>query len=91
MLVKSISQKDRYSFTIEWHDGLISEYRLSQLQKHCPCITCREKRFSNEPIKVHQNVMALRVANVGRYALRVNFTSGCSNGIYSFALLRRIK
>ena len=92
MLVKQITQKDRYTFAIEWTDGLISHYRLNQLQKNCPCIACREKRLlrDRDEVQVHEGVMAFRIRSFGRFALKIEFTSGCSNGIYPYSLLRRI-
>lgn len=80
-----ITQKDVYAFTIEWADGKIASYRLSDLQRQCTCARCRE-----QPRAVDEQVQAVRIVNVGRYALRVDFTSGCSKGIYSFAFLRRL-
>lgn len=89
MLIKKISQKDRFTFAIEWLDGLLSEFRLCDVQNHCPCIACREKRLHKE-INVYSDVKAFRIQSVGRYALRIEFTSGCSKGIYPYSLLRRI-
>lgn len=91
ILVRSISQKDNHTFTIVWSDGKSCDYRLSDLQKCCPCANCIDEatgqRLLNEST-VKSDVKAVRIANVGRYALRIHFTSGCSTGIYSFDLLR---
>jgi DUF971 family protein len=38
--IKKIYQKDNYSFTVEWQDGRIAHYKLSELQKQCPCANC---------------------------------------------------
>lgn len=92
MLIKTIKQKDRYTFSIEWTDGLKSDYRLSALQKHCPCIACRERRHfgEREIFFMSDQVMATSLKSVGRYALKIEFTSGCSKGIYTYSLLRRL-
>ncbi len=93
VLIKSISQKDNHTFTIEWSDGICNDYRLNLLQKNCPCAKCfdvstNQQRIGTPP--VDEDVRAKRITNVGRYALRVEFTSGCSTGIYSYAMLRKL-
>lgn len=85
ILIHAIYQKDEYRFTIEWSDGKISDYRLSDLQRHCTCVRCGARERGSD-----ERVQAVRIVSVGRYALRVEFTSGCSKGIYSFELLRRL-
>lgn len=93
VLVRAIKQKDNHTFTIEWSDGSICDYRLSELQKQCPCANCTDewtgKRILNEA-SVKSDVRAVRITNVGRYALRIQFTSGCSTGIYGFDMLHKI-
>lgn len=69
---------------VDWSDGLKSVYRLSDIQKTCPCAACEGHG------SVHENVGAKGVVSVGRYALRVEFTSGCSLGIYNYDMLRKM-
>ncbi len=57
------SQKDRHHLEIVWSDGLVSQYRLSHLQKNCPCAACHET-----PPQVDVDVSAVQVTMVGRYA-----------------------
>lgn len=93
ILVKNIQQSDNYSFTIEWSDGKKYLYRFSQLQNKCPCAKCFDTNTQARKIdalSVDDHVRAIRIKNVGRYALRIDFTSGCSTGIYNFALLREL-
>lgn len=92
-MVRKLAQVDNESFLIEWSDGLTQRYTLPMLQGACPCAQCydpatgsrRNPRSSGE-----KGVGATKIESVGRYALRVHFTSGCTKGIYSFALLREI-
>jgi DUF971 family protein len=91
--VSKIYQKDAYTFTIEWSDGIINHYRLSDLQRQCPCAGCVDEMTGKRLISKHEVdefVQAARIFNVGRYALRIEFTSGCSKGIYSFDELRKL-
>lgn len=93
ILVHKIQQKDNHTFTIEWSDNTIADYRLSDLQKRCPCANCTDeitgKRLLDER-SVKEDVKAIRIVSVGRYALKIKFTSGCSTGIYSFEMLHSL-
>lgn len=82
--IKRIFQKEDTSFILEWSDGLTSNHRLSELQKNCPCAKCAES-----PEKIDPNVGAKNIKNVGRYAIQIEFTSGCSSGIYSLDTFRK--
>lgn len=93
VLLRSIKQTDNHTFTIEWSDGSVCNYRLSDLQKRCPCANCTDeytgKRLLDENL-VKSDVRAVRITSVGRYALRIQYTSGCSTGIYSFDMLYKM-
>lgn len=86
--LKKLEQKSQHTFSIEWMDGEISEYRLSDLQEKCPCAGCKE--LSGQ-VAIDKDVSALEIHSVGRYALRIQFTSGCSKGIYEYEMLRKMK
>lgn len=88
VLIKKIHQKDNTTFAIEWSDGNIADYHLGDLQKRCPCAQCHAS--TQKPLVLESDVRAVRLMSVGRYALRIQFTSGCSKGIYSFAMLRKL-
>lgn len=91
--VSKIWQIDNYRFAIEWNDGLKQEWRLSTLQRNCPCASCVDEvsgKRINDPKLVPDNVTALQLSNMGRYALKIRFSTGCNYGIYSFPLLRQL-
>ncbi len=85
-LVRDIKQEDNFTFAIEWSDGKTCHYRLSDLQKCCPCASCHEIKDKI----INRDVQAKRIVTIGRYALRIEFTSGCSSGIYGYDMLRSI-
>lgn len=90
VFVKSISQKDNFRFEIEWTNTAKSIFKLYDLQKNCSCAACCHARNTDkkkflEGLK--KDVRAVRIKSVGRYALRIEFTSGCSKGIYDFESL----
>jgi DUF971 family protein len=91
MKVKSIRQIDNHSFQIEWSDGVQQEFLLHTLQKNCPCAACVDE-FTGQrlPARLDPHVKALRIKSIGRYALKVAFTSGCSTGIFHFEDLRKL-
>ncbi len=93
ILIRKIHQKDNHTFTIEWSDGCLADYRLSDLQRNCPCANCVDETSGKrvvDPATIRDDVRAVQMTNVGRYALRIQFTQGCSTGIYEFALLRKM-
>lgn len=84
LVVKNIRETSPHSFTIEWSDGISQEFSLSELQRNCPCAACTENK------QVNENVGLKELQLVGRYAIKISFTSGCSTGIYHFDYLRRL-
>ena len=92
VLVRKIIQKNNTQFSIEWSDGKIMDYKLCDLQRKCPCAGCTDevtgKRMHN-PENIPEDQRAHKITSVGRYALRIQFKTGCSNGIYSFSMLRQ--
>jgi ATP-binding protein involved in chromosome partitioning len=57
---------------------------LHELQKRCPCARCKLQK------KCDENVSLLEFSLVGRYAIKVSFSSGCSRGIYPITLLEEL-
>ncbi len=77
-----IKVDDRYHFSIEWLDGKKSLYRFADVQPHCPCVECLEKK------KPLMDIEGEKIVYVGNYGIQILFSSGCSKGIYPFSLLR---
>lgn len=91
LFVRSIWQKDNHRFSIEWSDGVVQEFRLCDLQRNCPCAHCADESTGKrllDPKTVPDDVRAIAIRSVGRYGIRIQFTSGCSMGIFSFDRLR---
>jgi DUF971 family protein len=94
ILIRTIQQRDNHSFTIQWSDGATHHFKLSELQRLCPCARCVDENTGQRrinPASVDENVRAITIRNVGRYALRIQFTSGCSTGIYDFDMLYSLR
>lgn len=84
---------------IEWSDGQVRQYRVSELRDHCPCATCREKRAEPPPPPTMLTVLSSAEAKplalskmdpVGNYAYSITFSDGHDSGIYTFELLREL-
>lgn len=86
VFVKKIVQLTNSSFQIVWSDEKISEFYLSDLQMRCPCARCQERTLKEK----NEKVKAKRIYSLGNYALKIEFTSGCSRGVFTFNLLRQI-
>jgi DUF971 family protein len=84
-IVKKITQVDNHSFEILWGDGSLLKYFLRDLQDKCPCASCVD---GPKNVSATRDVRAVNITNVGRYALRIQFLTGCSQGIFGFDMLR---
>ena len=84
--IESIFQSGPQEFVIEWTDGALKRYDLSQVERHCPCTRCAsiEKQIRAE-------ISVNRIVSVGRYGVKFEFNGGCKSGIYSYELLRKIR
>ncbi len=94
LFVSQIWQKNNYTFSIQWNDGVVQDFRLCDLQRNCPCANCTDENTGKQlvdPRTVSDDVKAVVIRSVGRYGLQIRFTSGCSTGIYSFDRLRTMK
>ncbi len=86
-----VEQMELQKLLIEWSDGRIFHYCLADLQRNCPCARCRDEKTGSSLVcseSLDPYVRARRVYSVGRYALGMDFSSGCSRGIYTFRFLR---
>jgi DUF971 family protein len=83
--------------TIEWSDGLKSEYSLRYLRDHCPCATCTgahgtpPQKPAGSPFPMFQPALKiLRLEPVGNYAIRIHWSDGHNTGLYTYEYLRSI-
>ena len=53
-------------------------YKFSEIQKRCPCARCKGEGV------VDEKVVAIEIRKMGNYAISVHFSSGCSQGIYTW-------
>lgn len=90
-LIKRMWQNDDHTLIIIWADGKEQHFRLSDLQKTCSCANCIDENTGKQLLdskSIKDDVSASSIRPVGRYGVQIQFTSGCSTGIYSFESLR---
>ncbi|MGJ8677294.1 MAG: DUF971 domain-containing protein [Akkermansiaceae bacterium] len=81
---------------LAWGDGTETFIDLKKLRVCCPCAVCQGEPdamgFVVKPSVIHtdKSFIALRMQQVGGYALQLTWADGHSTGIYTFALLKRL-
>ncbi|MDN3505052.1 MAG: P-loop NTPase [Rhabdochlamydiaceae bacterium] len=85
-MITEIKLVDPYNLELNLRDGKKVLYQVSDLQAHCPCARCAKGRSGVDP-----KVEATEVSLVGQYAIKLKFSSGCSNGIFSLQTLKRLE
>lgn len=92
--IKSVRQKDEHTLWITWEDGNEKLIRFCELQKTCACARCVDENTGERllnPQSIKEDVQAASMRVVGNYGLQIQFTSGCSTGIYSFESLKNME
>jgi ATP-binding protein involved in chromosome partitioning len=90
---QSIEKKDARTLNIVWSDGQATPYDVVALRRACVCAHCVDEMTRAQilkPEQVSESVRPVKVRNLGRYALVVDWTDGHSSSIYSWPYLRKI-
>ena len=84
---------DQQTLKIQWTDGQVRQYSVSELRGNCPCATCREKRTSEaeetNPLAIltpeEAKPLTITAMNpIGSYAYGIAYSDGHDTGIYTF-------
>jgi DUF971 family protein len=86
------------AMTVQWGDGHRSVYPFDLLRRECPCAICREASHddTSDPFKVVTStvrageVTVTAAEQVGKYAVRFEWSDAHNTGIYSYEYLRAI-
>jgi ATP-binding protein involved in chromosome partitioning len=92
-LPRSVVKKNARNLEIQWSDGEASTLDVVQLRRACVCAHCVDELTREailKPEEVAETVRPVKVRNLGRYALVVDWTDGHSSSIYSWDLLREL-
>lgn len=81
---------------LAWNDGHENYIQLRRLREACPCAVCQGEPDAlgrvAKPSVSHseKSFQALRMQQVGGYALQITWADGHSTGIYPYDLLRKL-
>ena len=90
---REITRANEHDVRIVWKDEHQSIYPAGFLRWQCPCAGCVDEWSGQRVLReedVPGNVGAVSVELVGRYACRVRWSDGHSDGIYTFESLRKL-
>ena len=91
MIPVAITRRDD-GILIEWDkQGDRTFFEARALRLACPCAACVEEMSGRpllDPARVPEDIKPLRIALVGAYGLRVDWSDGHDTGIYVFERLR---
>lgn len=79
--------------TITWTEDHVGLFPARFLRLACPCAECVEEMSGRpllDPARVPADVVPLRIALVGAYAVRIDWSDGHRTGIYTYEFLREI-
>lgn len=81
--IEKIINAGNYEIVIKWKDGKSQVIKASFMQDRCPCVEClsKDKKKAQDP-----HIVSFFIK--GRFGLKVDFSNGCSKGIYSFYQIR---
>jgi ATP-binding protein involved in chromosome partitioning len=85
-----VERKDQASFQIQWANGNKTLHTYKEVQKGCPCARCIDSVTGISIVDVERldpHVTAHQIDRIGNYGLRFQFSSGCTQGIYSWQQL----
>lgn len=93
ILPRAVEKKGPRTLGIVWSDGEESQLDVVGLRRACVCAHCVDELTREailKPEDVPESVRPLKVRNLGRYALIVDWSDGHSSSIYSWDLLREL-
>lgn len=68
---------------IKWKDGKSQALKADYLESLCPCVDCQGvKKEALVDVKILSFIVK------GRFGVKLEFSQGCSKGIYSFQQIR---
>ncbi len=88
-----IGSPGQETIEIEWNDGKKTIHNARELRLACPCAACVNEitgKRTLRPESVPQDVRAVSIQTVGRYALMIAWSDRHNTGLYGFEFLRKL-
>jgi ATP-binding protein involved in chromosome partitioning len=89
----SVEKGSEKTLSVTWSDGQKADLDVVELRRACVCAHCVDEHTREQILKaedVAETVRPIRVRNLGRYALMIDWTDGHSSSIYSWDALSRM-
>ena len=90
---RSIRQHGPRELAILWDDEVQSIFDVRELRLACGCAHCVDEWTGEgrlDPDTVPADVRPMKIENVGRYAIQIEWSDGHETGIYTFDRLRAL-
>ena len=75
---------------LRWPGGRVTEHSALDLRRGCPCAVCVDEMTGKrilDPVRISNDIRAIRYNRVGRYAVQFSWSDGHSTGIYPYLRL----
>jgi DUF971 family protein len=91
--VSLVAEKESNRLTIQWSDGLTTEYPIEWLRWQCPCALCKGEMGLPGRLSQIDKLSPLETQlddaqPVGRYGIMLFWGDGHHDGIYTYDWLR---
>lgn len=84
--VRSWECPSPFQLRLFWDNQEVTEHSARDLQERCPCAGCEELRKADAPPSLASPSFR-QIIPIGKYAFQFRFSTGCSNGLFSFESL----
>jgi ATP-binding protein involved in chromosome partitioning len=86
-------RRDPRTLSILWEDGNRDDFDVRDLRLACHCALCIEEMTGRkllDPKTIRSDVSPQKIASIGNYAIKFDWSDGHNSGIYSFRDLRAL-
>ena len=94
MVPTQIRVKQKNYLHIKWNDNSVTEIKIADLRRNCPCAVCLadRERHGKKYVPIYSDAQ-LKIENIkmiGSYAIGVLWSDEHNTGIYDYDYLRKL-
>lgn len=85
--------RERGVFELTWPEGRVDLVPFKYVRGECPCASCIEEWTGRKLLDLNTipaDIVPIKLAPSGNYALKIEWSDGHNSGLYSWDLLNRI-